>query len=84
MIKVGIIGCGYWGPNLLRNFHDHPQCVVKRVAELDASRISYIQEKYPSIETTKDYFDVFGSMDDPQFKRHDQGDWDQDVKRQEI
>lgn len=59
MVNVGLIGCGYWGPNLLRNFVDYPDSEVKMVAELDEERISYIQQKYPEIRTTKDYHDLF-------------------------
>ncbi|MDP8212479.1 MAG: Gfo/Idh/MocA family oxidoreductase [Candidatus Zapsychrus exili] len=59
MINIGIIGCGYWGPNLLRNLSDCRDCVVKQVSELDDSRISYINKKYPDIKTTKDHKDLF-------------------------
>ncbi|HLF18317.1 MAG TPA: Gfo/Idh/MocA family oxidoreductase [Candidatus Omnitrophota bacterium] len=59
MLNIGLIGCGYWGPNLLRNFSAHPQANVRMVAELDSARLDYIHKKYPQIKTTKDYFDLF-------------------------
>ena len=59
MLNIGIIGCGYWGPNLLRNFDDLAEADVKMGAELDPERLSYLHEKYPGIQTTKDYHDLF-------------------------
>jgi len=59
MLNIGLIGCGYWGPNLLRNFSTHPQAHVPLIAELDPARLSYIHEKYPQIRTTQDYYDLF-------------------------
>ena len=35
MLKVGVIGCGYWGPNLIRNFVQINETEVARVADLD-------------------------------------------------
>ncbi len=55
MVNLGIIGYGYWGPNLLRNFLGLPNCRVKLLAELDDSRLEYLQEKFPALKTTKDY-----------------------------
>jgi len=33
MVKVGVIGCGYWGPNLIRNFSKVPDCRLEAVAD---------------------------------------------------
>ena len=59
MVNIGIIGCGYWGPNLLRNFLGLSRCHVRSVAELDAGRLAYLKEKHPSLSTTKNYKDLF-------------------------
>ena len=59
MINIGLIGCGYWGPNLLRNFLQCSDCHVAGVAELNDSQIDYLHQKFFSIPTTKDYFDLF-------------------------
>jgi len=61
MVNIGLIGCGYWGPNLLRNFSSHPQAAIKMVAELDQSRLDYIYDKYPGITATKDYYDLLNA-----------------------
>lgn len=55
MLKLGIIGYGYWGPNLVRNFHNHPDCQVKYVADLKTNRLDQLSRTYPQIEITNDY-----------------------------
>jgi predicted dehydrogenase len=56
MIIVGQLGCGYWGPNLLRNFSFRKDCRVKWVAELSAERQAYVRENYPNTLVTP-YFE---------------------------
>lgn len=51
MINVGIIGYGYWGPNLLRNFSAQPDCKVVCVADGRKERLDIISRAYPSIKT---------------------------------
>jgi len=58
MINVAVIGIGYWGPNIVRNFYNNPQTVVKKCCDLKDERLSFIKESYPTIDTTKDYIDV--------------------------
>jgi len=58
MHKVGVIGCGYWGPNLIRNFVQMSRTDVKLVADLDDTRLKHMKEIYPSLETTKDFQDI--------------------------
>lgn len=58
-IRLGVIGCGYWGPNLIRNFADLPGSNVVAVADLQEDRLSHIRSRYPGIETTNDYRSLF-------------------------
>ena len=58
MLKVGVIGCGYWGPNLIRNFTQLSRSDVVRVADLETARLKYIKGLYPNVETTMDYKDI--------------------------
>jgi predicted dehydrogenase len=51
-VRVGVIGCGYWGPNLVRNFFKLQDCEVVAVADLDPMRLQQIQRLYPKLETT--------------------------------
>lgn len=55
MINIGIIGAGYWGPNLIRNFANLDNCYIKYVADLRQGRLEYVKKNYPEIETTTDY-----------------------------
>jgi predicted dehydrogenase len=54
MISVGVIGYGYWGPNLVRNFADQPECRVVQVADADAGRLAQAGRRYPGIRTARD------------------------------
>jgi len=56
---MGVIGCGYWGPNLIRNFVEIPTAAVVGVADLDQERLNHIQGCYPQITVTRDYRDLF-------------------------
>jgi predicted dehydrogenase len=58
-LHVGVIGCGYWGQNLIRNFAELPTSKVLSVADLSDDRLAHIKSRYPTIETTKDYRDFF-------------------------
>lgn len=63
MIKVGVIGCGYWGPNLVRNFIRIPESQVKYGCDLDEEKLGRIKNLYPHIEVTKSYQKI---LDDPE------------------
>jgi predicted dehydrogenase len=47
MLTLAQIGCGYWGPNLLRNFSAQPDARVKYVVEASADRRKYVRDNYP-------------------------------------
>jgi predicted dehydrogenase len=52
MVKVGIIGFGYWGPNLARNFNMDPNAKLLKIADTSAGRCKLAQKNYPQIEVT--------------------------------
>jgi predicted dehydrogenase len=54
LIRVGVIGCGYWGPNLLRNFADAEDCELVAASDLKAARLDLVKRRYPGIEVTTD------------------------------
>src|SRR3989442_10086211 len=54
MMKVGVIGCGYWGPNLVRNFMAGPDATVVAVCDLRPDRLTQIRASHPSLRTTSD------------------------------
>ncbi len=58
MIKIGIIGYGYWGPNLVRNFSETPGAAVAAVSDLNPKQLELVQRRYPGVKTTTDYQDL--------------------------
>jgi len=58
MIKIGVIGYGYWGPNLVRNFNESGLAVVRMVSDLRAERLSQAALRYPAIRPTERYQDL--------------------------
>jgi predicted dehydrogenase len=58
-VRVGVIGSGYWGPNLIRNFAEIPVAKVVAVADLKEARLANLRRTYPQIATTQDYHDLF-------------------------
>ena len=63
MIRIAQLGCGYWGPNLLRNFSAQPECHVKWVAEEDPKRRAYVEANYPKTQTTSHWQDVLNDSE---------------------
>jgi predicted dehydrogenase len=58
-IKLGVIGCGYWGPNLIRNFVEISNSEVVIVSDLKEDRLAHIKAIYPQVMVTKDYHGLF-------------------------
>jgi predicted dehydrogenase len=54
MIRVGIIGYGYWGPNLVRNFNAAEGCEVHMICDINQQSLKKARKSYPSIKTTAD------------------------------
>src|SRR6185503_7138196 len=55
MTTVGVIGCGYWGPNLLRNFAENEAAQLVWICDTDESRVAAMGRRYPAARTTTDY-----------------------------
>jgi predicted dehydrogenase len=58
MINIGIIGYGYWGPNLLRNFAETPGTGVAAVADLDKAKLQLVERRFPAVKTTTNFQDL--------------------------
>jgi predicted dehydrogenase len=54
-IKVGVVGCGYWGPNLVRNFRSLPGCELKVICDINEQRLAHLKSLYPEVEGETDY-----------------------------
>ena len=62
-VKIGIIGYGYWGPNLLRNFLANDKCAVQCVSDFRKERLALINKNYPTVTTTVNADDIINSPD---------------------
>jgi len=54
-LKVGVVGCGYWGPNLIRNFNSLPGCDLKLMCDLSPQRLTHMKSLYPHVEGHMDF-----------------------------
>jgi predicted dehydrogenase len=54
-LNIGVVGCGYWGPNLIRNFRALGDCKLKMICDLDEKRLQHLKNLYPEVEATTDY-----------------------------
>ena len=63
MIRVGVIGYGYWGPGIVRNFHAVEGCEVAMVCDKSSSALKRAKQAYPSLEVTSDPCDILAATD---------------------
>ncbi len=54
-IKVGVVGLGYWGPNLLRNFRSLPDCSVGLMCDVNEQRLNHLRSLYPEVTGGADF-----------------------------
>ncbi|MBI5841411.1 MAG: Gfo/Idh/MocA family oxidoreductase [Chloroflexi bacterium] len=58
-IRIGIIGYGYWGPNITRNFVELPGSEVIAIADLKEEQLKRAKAKHPQVVLVKDYHELF-------------------------
>lgn len=63
MVKVAVIGCGYWGPNLIRNFNELDNAEVTMISDLRPERLKTMSGKYPKMQVTVDHNEVLNNPD---------------------
>ncbi|MGN6818065.1 MAG: Gfo/Idh/MocA family protein [Sphingomonas sp.] len=63
MIGLGLVGYGYWGPNLLRNFAKQKGCTVRYVCDQSEARRAAAEAAQPGVKTTADFADL---LNDPE------------------
>ena len=61
-MRVGVIGAGYRGPNIVRNLHEAPGAEAVAVADLSQDRLDAISKRFPAVRVTTDYREL---IDDP-------------------
>ncbi len=62
MINIGVIGYGYWGPNLVRNFAETPGASVGFVTDINPARLSQVSGRYPATKVSTDYRDLLNDQ----------------------
>src|SRR2546421_9994962 len=60
---IGVIGCGYWGPNLLRNFAENETAQLRWICDLDQTRLAAMGRRYPAARTTNDYLKLLADAE---------------------
>jgi predicted dehydrogenase len=65
MMRIGVIGVGYWGPNLVRCFQESADCRVVYACDRDSKKLSQICHRFP---------EVIGTTDDEEVLRRDRVD----------
>jgi predicted dehydrogenase len=58
MIGIAVVGYGYWGPNLVRNFAETPGAQLLWVCDLKKDRLGAVQMRYPTVQITDDFDEV--------------------------
>src|SRR5438445_12307752 len=61
MIRIGVIGYGYWGPNIVRNLHGLDSTRVEMVCDKSPAALARVRKAYPGISTTSDANEVLCS-----------------------
>jgi predicted dehydrogenase len=54
-LRIGIVGAGYWGPNLIRTFSSLPECEIACVCDQRPGRLQYVAERFPGVRLTDRY-----------------------------
>jgi predicted dehydrogenase len=57
-ITVGVVGCGYWGPNLVRNLRQSQDCHLKVLCDTSEARLTHMRRLHPEVATTHQFTDL--------------------------
>ncbi len=58
MIRLGLIGYGYWGPRIARNFHGVSGCILAKVCDKRSDLLQRVKQEYSQVEVTSDPNDI--------------------------
>src|SRR3989454_8298277 len=61
MLKLGVFGYGYWGPNIVRNFSSHPDCRVVTICDKSPKAVAQVLSRHPGVRATADPDEVMRS-----------------------
>ena len=62
-LKIGVVGCGYWGPNLARNFRSLTDCELTVVCDRDEARLKHMKELFPETAQSHSFDDMLDKSD---------------------
>lgn len=65
LVTIGVIGCGYWGPNLIRNFINLKDSNVKMCSDVLDDRLTHMKNLYPSLRTVTNFREI---IEDPEIE----------------
>ena len=54
-IRIGVAGCGYWGPNLVRNFRSMTGCQLATMCDISGERLKHLRQLYPEVKGEMNY-----------------------------
>jgi predicted dehydrogenase len=63
MVKLGVIGYGYWGPNIVRNFSEHQDCKVVAVCDKNSAALARVLGRHPGVRVTTEADDIVTSSE---------------------
>jgi predicted dehydrogenase len=63
MVSVAVIGYGYWGPNLVRNFYETPGAKLAAVCESKPERLELVRARYPGVKTPTDFEEILADKE---------------------
>lgn len=63
MLSIGVVGCGYWGPNLIRNFRALADCRLKSICDVSEERLRHLKGLYPEVETETKFDKLLADSD---------------------
>lgn len=63
MLRIGVIGYGYWGPNIVRNFNNQPDAMVVAVCDLDPNALRKAEGTYEGIRVTSNCDEIINTVD---------------------
>jgi predicted dehydrogenase len=63
MINAGVIGYGYWGPNIVRNFNSNPNINLSIICDKSDDRLKVVKQIFPDMKITNAYDDIINSSE---------------------
>ena len=63
LIKVGVVGCGYWGPNLIRNLRQSPDCQLKAICDMSEQRLRHMRRLHSGVAATNRFEDLLNDTE---------------------